>query len=123
MKYGERRSGHARLRLAVPSALPATMRGKVVELRSLYTAPAHRGQGHATRLLEAVTAEADRTGYFLFLAVEPKGEISAIELAQFYRKHGFLPIQPEPLLMVRPNAGSGMQTPPLPEKGQNDGAI
>jgi GNAT superfamily N-acetyltransferase len=124
MRYGERKS--AMRACGWPSRAPSLPQcaARLSSCDPCDTAPAHRRQGHASRLLEQVTAEADRGGFFLFLAVEPEGEISAIELAQFYRRHGFLPIQPEPLLMVRPNVGSGMQAPPVPtEKAPEHGAI
>lgn len=81
------------------------MRGPVVEIRSLKTEPAHRRQGHAQRLMAEVTREADRSARFLLLAVEPTGEMGLQDLANFYGRHGFVPIQADPLLMVRPYKG------------------
>lgn len=111
MKYGERTFGHASLRLCSPSALPLHMRGKVVELRSLRTDPEQRRQGHADQLLRLVTVEAERSKKFLLIKVEPEAESvgpggpDREALAAFYDRHGFVAIQPEPLLMVRPCIG------------------
>lgn len=105
MKYGERRFGGARLRLTVPSALPAHMRAKIAELRGLHTAPGQRRQGHANQLMLNVALEADLGKFFLFLAVEPAEGDDGMDkqaLMEFYNRHGFVPIQAEPLLMVRP---------------------
>jgi len=107
MRYGERSNGYASLRLAVPRGLPREMRGPVVELRDLKTnPPSARRQGHARDLMEKVTAEADRDRFFLFLHVDPTGDMNAQDLLIFYGRLGFVPIQAEPLLMVRPFAGA-----------------
>ena len=110
MRYGTRIEGHASLKLAVPTALPSAMRGKVVELRSLRTEPDHRGEGHATNLMLATTLEADMHRYFLFLHVKPDedGPLDEARLANWYNKFGFTTIQADPLLMVRPHVGAMM---------------
>lgn len=102
MRYGKRTYGGARLMLVIPTALPAKMRGRVVELRGLYTKPESRGVGDAINLMLATTTEADMGGYFLFLAVEPAAGTDRQRLLNLYLRHGFLPIQADPLLMTRP---------------------
>lgn len=108
MKYGTRSEGHASLRLSVPSALPDKMRGDVVELRGLRTHPDHRGNGDATRLMLSTTLDADMWRYFLFIHVEPEDDspLDKAALANWYHKFGFVTIQADPLLMVRPNVGA-----------------
>jgi N-acetylglutamate synthase-like GNAT family acetyltransferase len=107
MKYGERSFAHAKLRLCAPTSLPVHMRGSIVEVRSLRVPTAHRREGMANQLILNLTAEADINKAFLFLAVEPAGDggPDRAELASFYDRHGFIAIQAEPLLMVRPCVG------------------
>ncbi len=104
MRYGTRIEGHAGLKLAVPTALPQNMRGRVVELRSLRTDPDHRSGGEATRLMLATTLEADIHRYFLMLHVDPDEDspLDREQLANWYHRFGFTTIQAEPMLMVRP---------------------
>jgi N-acetylglutamate synthase-like GNAT family acetyltransferase len=104
MKYGTRIEGHASLKLAVPTALPQNIRGRVVELRSLRTHPDHRGAGEATKLMLATTVEADMHRYFLMLHVQPDEDspLDQAGLANWYHKFGFSTIQADPMLMVRP---------------------
>jgi N-acetylglutamate synthase-like GNAT family acetyltransferase len=113
MRYGPRTNDGASLKLAVPTALPLKMRGKVVEVRGLRTMPDKRGQGHASDLMLSVCVEADIARTFLFLAVEPDddGPLDAKALCQFYMKFGFLPIQSDPPLMTRPFVGALARQP------------
>lgn len=112
MKLGPRSNEHASLKLVKPRALPAHMHGDIIELVGLRTSPAHRQKGWATELMLDVCLEADMAQRFLFLCVEPDGGMGLKELAQFYVRHGFMPIQAEPLLMIRPHvAVRGMMTP------------
>lgn len=110
MKYGPRTNDGASCKIAVPTALPSHMRGRVVELRSLRTIPDKRGQGHAADLMLGICIEADMSRTFLFLAVEPDddGPLDTHSLSQFYMKFGFLPIQSDPPLMARPYVGALM---------------
>ena len=104
---GPRSNAYASCKLAIPTALPAEMRGPVVELRSLKTRRDKRGKGFAAALLAEVCEEADRARRFLFLHCEPEDGIELEQLANFYIKHGFQPIQAEPvILMLRPFAGA-----------------
>lgn len=107
MKYGARSHEGATLTLAVPTALPKHMRGPIVELRALHTKPDQRGNGYAAFLMLQTTIEADMAGYFLFLAVEPEG-VDRQRLISLYGRNGFIPIQAEPLLMIRPPIGVRM---------------
>lgn len=105
MRYGERVNGAARLILAVPTALPRHMRGPIVEIREFQTDRGARGLGHATNLMLQTTMEADLGKYFLFLCVEPEDDADKQRLLTFYERHGFLAIQAEPILMIRPWIG------------------
>lgn len=103
---GPRANAYASCKLAIPTALPAEMRGPVVELRSLKTRKDKRGMGFAKALMTAVCTEADERRRFLFLRVEPEDGTDTEALANFYIRNGFQPIQAEPLLMLRPFAGA-----------------
>jgi GNAT superfamily N-acetyltransferase len=103
---GPRSNAYASLKLAIPTALPKDMRGPIVELRSLVTRKDKRGKGFASALVAAVCEEADKARRFLFLHVKPDGPMDTEALGNFYIKHGFQPIQAEPLLMLRPFAGA-----------------
>lgn len=105
MKYGERRHGGARLTLARPRSLPEHMRGPIVELRGFRTEVAKRGRGDAAALMLATTVEADMAARMLFLCVEPEPSTDRARLVNFYVRSGFVPVQSDPLLMVRPHVG------------------
>jgi len=94
----------ASLRLCKPRALPPEMQGDVVELHSLSTPVDYRRMGHASQLMLSVCCEADLARKFLFLCVEPNGVEKQV-LLDFYLNFGFVPIQADPLLMVRPFVG------------------
>lgn len=61
----------------------------LLELRYLRVSTGHRGDGHATRVLTRLYAEADARG--LVLACTPTDEFGAdrARLEAFYRRHGF----------------------------------
>jgi N-acetylglutamate synthase-like GNAT family acetyltransferase len=106
MKYGPRTEGHSRLSLRPPTSLPFHMRKRVVELYGLETDPDYRRRGDATELMLTVCVEADMNKTFLFLAVVSNGGMEQADLAAWYARFGFLPIQAKPLLMTRPYAGA-----------------
>ncbi|MFH9067550.1 hypothetical protein ACH4GM_41105 [Streptomyces coeruleorubidus] len=66
----------------------------LLELRCLRVSTGHRGDGHATRVLTRLCAEADARG--LVLACTPTDEFGAdrTRLEDFYRCHGFGPADP-----------------------------
>ncbi|MFJ3365779.1 GNAT family N-acetyltransferase [Streptomyces anthocyanicus] len=66
----------------------------LLELRYLRVSTGHRGDGHATRVLARLCAEADTRG--LVLACTPTDEFGAdrTRLEAFYRRHGFTPADP-----------------------------
>lgn len=66
----------------------------VLQLRLLRVSLGHRGQGHATRVLARVCAEADARG--LVVACTPTDEFGADyqRLEGFYRRFGFTPVAP-----------------------------
>lgn len=101
MPVGLRNFGPASLKIGVPSALPHKMREKVRELSSFTTEAEHRGHGFARDLMAQVCFEADLSGTWLFLHVDPEDDTDRTRLANFYLSCGFEPIQAEPLLMIR----------------------
>lgn len=101
MPVGPRALGPASCAIAVPIALPLAMRGKMRELVRVAVPVADRGKGHASDLLASVTMESDRTRTGLLLTVEPGDGLDRNQLAAWYARLGFLPIQAEPLLMAR----------------------
>ncbi|KUN17580.1 hypothetical protein AQJ11_37595 [Streptomyces corchorusii] len=66
----------------------------LLELRYLRVSIGHRGDGHATRVLARLCAEADARG--LVLACTPTDEFGAdrTRLEALYRRHGFVPVDP-----------------------------
>ena len=103
---GTRTLGHASLKLCTPTALPDDIRGAVVELRSLHTRKDKRGQGYANALLRKVCMEADRERRFLLLHVKPVDGLDAEFLRVLYARNDFVPIQAEPMVMMRPFWGA-----------------
>lgn len=103
MKYGKREYMGSSLMVTVARALPHHMRSKVLIITKLETPPQYRRQGYANTLLALVTAEADIAGKVLMLKVGDGmiGGASKQQLLNFYQRHGFMPIQAEPLLMAR----------------------
>jgi predicted GNAT family acetyltransferase len=105
MKPGIRQHGPATLKLSHNKTIPAHMRGGVMEVSHVTTPETHRRQGYASMLMQKVCAEADKAGIVLLLHVKPYGDsitMSRDELADWYSRYGFDPIQAEPMLMARP---------------------
>lgn len=103
MKPGTLTHGHASLQVNVAKALPQAMRSRVYEISHVRTEPEYRGMGYATDLMLKACLDADLSGKFLMVHVEPDSDspMDKQGLAEFYSKHGFRPIQADPLLMVR----------------------
>lgn len=108
IKYGVREHMGASLEVGVATALPVHMRDGIVMISKIYTRPQFRRQGYASALLASVTVEADMAGKILLLKVGD-GEIGGADrqgLIDFYGRHGFIPVQAEPaLLMARTPIG------------------
>ena len=99
---GTRSNDHASLKVCVPTALPPHLRARIREIRSVETAPDHRGKGFAKDLLERVCIAADLSDTWLMLHVEPgDGDTTMQGLVDLYGKFGFKPFQSAPMLMVR----------------------
>lgn len=100
MKLGVRKYLGASLKLSKPKALPTHMQGDYVELSDVFTRADQRGNGQAGELLMSVGLDADLNRKLLLIAVDD------MALSPWYAKHGFVPVQTEPaLLMVRPHVG------------------
>ena len=78
-----------------------------MEMSSVRTEPEYRGRGDASALVFATCGDADLSGKFLLVHVEPDADspLDKQALAEFYARYGFAPIQANPLLMVRPCIG------------------
>ena len=50
---------------------------------------AHRGQGHARKLLARILADADREGVTLWLQISPSDGLDYRQLASWYMRRGF----------------------------------
>lgn len=96
MPVGPRTKNSASARIAVPRSLPLHLRSKVRELIAVKSD--NPGKGEADALLDAICCEADETKTALMLMVDG-GDRE--RLANWYQRHGFTPIQAEPLLMAR----------------------
>lgn len=116
MRYGTRRYGGATLEVGVAKALPVHMRKGIVMISKVFTDPAFRRQGHAQTLLGEITVEADIARKMLLLKVGDGHEDAATkqQLLNWYERNGFMPIQAEPLLMVRPHVGMKGATLQMP---------
>jgi predicted GNAT family acetyltransferase len=90
------------------------MRGRVVEVTSVYVPSEARRFGLATKLMLEVIEEADKAGKVLL--VQPKafdrGGMDGERLAEWYWDLGFIAIQTSPLLMARkPEPWEPVKTP------------
>jgi GNAT superfamily N-acetyltransferase len=104
MKPGTYTSGHASCKLRYSQAVPAHLRGRLLEVTKLHTPEQHRGKGHATKLIEKIARYADADRITLLLMPKPFGEsaMSVSDLVRFYERFGFAELQDKPaLLLVR----------------------
>ena len=103
MKPGEIHLGPASCEIGICAAVPPERRPHVREITKLWVQPGQRRNGHGTALLEALCEQADAESVALLVHVEPfRDAIDASVLAKWYGQHGFLPINFEPFIMVRP---------------------
>lgn len=94
--------GPASAELSINGSVRPHLRDRVRDLSHINVPEDKRRQGHATRLLEAICEQADVNQVALLLEVKSDGEMTNEELKAWYAKHGFLDLQAEPCLMVRP---------------------
>jgi hypothetical protein len=75
----------------------------VGNLKEITNVRAHdQGKGHASALLKALCADADKDKTVMIVKVQPFAEgLDRDALADWYVRHGFSVLQPEPLVMVR----------------------
>ena len=104
---GYRTYGPANLLLSFPLGVPPHMRAGIRELSQLSVLEPDRGQGHASKLLDAVCAEADKSRKVLLLmpSAYEAGGLDDLALIAWYRRHGFIVIQRNPILMARQPRG------------------
>lgn len=120
MKPGTYTSGHASCKLRYSQAVPAHLRGRLLEVTRLHTPEQHRGKGHATKLIEKITRYADCDRITLLLMPKPYGEsaLGVSELCEFYARFGFTELQVQPvLLLVR--QWQTTKTTSLPRQGSD----
>ena len=104
MKPGKIRHEHASVRVSYSQAIPSHMRGQVRELSGLVVDSAQRGHGYARKLMQQVMTEADQSGVALMVIVEPFDDapMETEALSEWYERMGFVEIQHQPKVMVRP---------------------
>ena len=56
----------------------------------IFVPPEHQGQGYGSQVLKLVLDDADAEGIILYLTVNAYGALSAKQLRDWYRRHGFL---------------------------------
>lgn len=116
MKPGTRQHGPATLKLSFNTTVPAHMRGGLLEVSHVFTPEQHRKQGYASMLLQKVCAEADKAGKVLLLMPKPYDTpaLDRAQLADWYSRFGFEPIQASPIVMARrPGAVTRVKVKPL----------
>ncbi len=64
---------------------------KTIEVTDIAVHPDHRGQGHARRAMNALTAHADATDHDLAIHPDPGYGSSKKRLTRWYHSHGFVP--------------------------------
>lgn len=95
MKPGKYHHGPASCRLKYSPAIPAHVRGHMLEIVSIFTPEAERGKGYASAMLRDICQQASQEGKALMLMPE------TVDLASWYSRHGFKVVQDKPLLMAR----------------------
>lgn len=108
MKPGIRQHGPATLKLSFNTAVPARMRGGVLEVTHVLTPDQHRRKGYASMLLQKVCAEADEAGKVLILMPRPFDvpAMSRDQLEDFYQRFGFQTIQKHPTVLMARQPGA-----------------
>lgn len=104
MKTGTYTEGAASALVSDCRLVAENLRPNLREVSSLLCDEAARGKGHATRLMERITAVADDHKMTLLVTVEPFDDspLDAERLAAWYARLGFKTIQQTPPVMARP---------------------
>lgn len=117
MKPGTRTHGPSSLRLSFNTAVPAHLRGRLLEVSHVLTPDGQRGQGYASLLMQKVCAEADAAGKLLMLTPQPFDvpELSKDQLTDWYLGYGFEVLQEKPVRMLvrQPGAKPRAKIKPL----------
>ena len=100
MEAGLVAMGHASLKLTPMVGMEDK---PVLTISSLKTAPEHRQEGEATKLMREVCRRADMSQFILVLtpAKFDNGPLGDKELEAWYSRFGFERIQAKPVLMCR----------------------
>lgn len=91
---GKRKYESATCELRYTMALSVELRQVVREVFNVQTDKGMRGKGHGTKLMQAITKEADKAGKILILL--PASEV----LQKWYMRVGFEVIQTEPVVLM-----------------------
>lgn len=104
MRVGTYTEGEASAHVGVCTLVAESLRPKLREVSALLCDEAARGKGHATRLMDRLTAVADDHGITLLVTVAPFDDspLDAERLAAWYARLGFKTIQQTPPVMARP---------------------
>lgn len=117
MKPGTRTHGPSSLKLSFNTAVPANVRGGLLEITHVLTPDGERNKGYASLLMQKVCVEADEAGKLLLLRPQPfdMPELSKDQLTDWYNGFGFVVLQEKPVrLMVRqPGAALRVKIKPL----------
>ena len=103
MKRGAYSEGSTTCKLGYSQAMPAHLRGQILEITNLFTPDEDRGKGGANRLIAKICGQADLNSYILLVMPLPFDitGLTKLKLVNLYSKHGFTQIQDSPLLMAR----------------------
>lgn len=103
MEPGTRSNGPASLQLVRMAGIDESVAEGLLEVKSVLTVKPSRRQGHASRLMTDLCAEADKSGTLLVLTPEQfdNGPIGSKQLQSWYERFRFVAIQDKPVLMCR----------------------
>lgn len=103
LKPGTIQMGPCTLDLSYSGIVPPPERDNLLEISNLLTEPAHRGQNHASSLLQEVCEQADNAGKLLMVlpAAFGTGGPTTDQLCNWYTsKFGFVALQLEPKVIL-----------------------
>lgn len=96
MKPGKREHATASASIGYSMLVDAHLRGRLREITALSTPDADQRKGYGTALMHSICQEADQSSIVLMLMPDTE------ELAFWYERFGFKPIQFDPVIMMRP---------------------
>lgn len=103
LRPGTIQMGPARLDLSYSAIVPPAERDNLLEISNLLTESAHRGQNHASSLMQEVCDQADQAGKLLMVLPQAfgTGGMTTDQLCNWYTgKFGFVALQLEPAIIL-----------------------